>query len=128
MPISTARRALEQRRERDRRRGDRPIGIASCSRPYVPSFSSTPARMTEPAVGASVCASGSHVCTGNSGTFTRKPAGTRGTARSAPRSEARCREHHLVEVKAVCDQTDVDDAREGEDGAGEREEEELAAA
>ena len=30
----------------------------------------TPARMTEPAVGASVWASGSQVCSGNSGTFT----------------------------------------------------------
>ena len=30
----------------------------------------TAARMTEPAVGASVCASGSQVCTGNSGTLT----------------------------------------------------------
>ena len=30
----------------------------------------TPARITEPAVGASVWASGSQVCSGNSGTFT----------------------------------------------------------
>ncbi len=30
----------------------------------------TPARITDPAVGASVCASGSHVCNGNSGTLT----------------------------------------------------------
>ena len=30
----------------------------------------TPARITEPAVGALVWASGSQVCTGNSGTFT----------------------------------------------------------
>ena len=30
-------------------------------KPYVPIFSKTPARMTEPAVGASVCASGSQV-------------------------------------------------------------------
>ena len=32
----------------------------------------TPARITEPAVGASVWASGSQVCSGNSGTFTAK--------------------------------------------------------
>ena len=39
----------------------------------MPSFSITPARITDPAVGASVWASGSHVCTGMSGTFTAKP-------------------------------------------------------
>src|SRR5436305_14712759 len=38
--------------------------------PYVPIFSSTPARMTEPAVGASTCASGSQVWNGNIGTLT----------------------------------------------------------
>ncbi len=32
----------------------------------------TPARITEPAVGASVWASGSQVCSGNSGIFTEK--------------------------------------------------------
>src|SRR5580693_917122 len=37
--------------------------------PYVPIFSKTPARMTEPAVGASVCASGSQVWNGNMGTL-----------------------------------------------------------
>ena len=37
--------------------------------PYVPIFSITPARMTEPAVGASVWASGSHVCSGKIGTL-----------------------------------------------------------
>src|SRR3972149_10006029 len=41
--------------------------------PYVPSFNSTPALLTLPAVGASVCASGSHVCSGNTGTLTMKP-------------------------------------------------------
>ena len=39
----------------------------------MPIFSITPASTTEPAVGASVCASGSHVWNGNSGTFTAKP-------------------------------------------------------
>ena len=38
----------------------------------MPSFSSTAASTTEPAVGASVCASGSQVCSGTTGTFTRK--------------------------------------------------------
>ena len=38
----------------------------------MPSFSMTPARITEPAVGASVWASGSQVCSGNSGTLTAK--------------------------------------------------------
>ena len=42
------------------------------SSPYVPTFRSTPARSTDPAVGASVWASGSHVCSGNNGTFTAK--------------------------------------------------------
>ena len=36
----------------------------------MPSLSITAARITEPPVGAWVCASGSHVCTGNRGTFT----------------------------------------------------------
>src|SRR5215472_12070058 len=38
-------------------------------KPYVPIFSKTPARMTDPAVGASVCASGSQVWNGNIGTL-----------------------------------------------------------
>ncbi len=38
----------------------------------MPNLSSTPARMTEPAVGASTCASGSQVCSGNSGTLMAK--------------------------------------------------------
>ena len=37
--------------------------------PYVPIFSKTPARITLPAVGASTCASGSHVWNGKSGTL-----------------------------------------------------------
>src|ERR687898_254422 len=39
-------------------------------RPYAPIFRRTAARITEPAVGASVWASGSQVWSGNSGTFT----------------------------------------------------------
>ena len=41
-------------------------------KPYVPSLSITPARITEPAVGAWVWASGSQVCTGHNGTLTAK--------------------------------------------------------
>ena len=35
---------------------------------------STPASSTEPAVGASVCASGSHVCSGHAGSLTANAA------------------------------------------------------
>ena len=42
-------------------------------KPYVPIFSRTPARITEPAVGASTCASGSQVWNGNIGTLMAKP-------------------------------------------------------
>ena len=49
------------------------IGSAMRTKPYVPSFSRIAARITEPAVGACVCASGSHVWNGNIGTFTAKP-------------------------------------------------------
>src|SRR3954454_21367599 len=42
-------------------------------KPYVPIFSRTLASTTDPAVGASVCASGSQVWNGNIGTFTAKP-------------------------------------------------------
>src|SRR5215467_10526947 len=41
--------------------------------PYVPIFSNTPARITEPAVGASTWASGSQVWNGNMGTLIAKP-------------------------------------------------------
>src|ERR687898_854669 len=49
------------------------IGRLKRMKPYVPIFRSTAARMTEPAVGASVCASGSQVWNGNIGTLTAKP-------------------------------------------------------
>src|SRR5689334_23562601 len=49
-------------------------GRANRRNPYVPIFSSTPARMTDPAVGASTCASGSQVCTGHIGTLTANEA------------------------------------------------------
>src|ERR1700731_3251245 len=44
-------------------------GSEKRTNPYVPIFNKTPARMTDPAVGASTCASGSHVWNGNSGTL-----------------------------------------------------------
>src|SRR5271154_2441400 len=47
-------------------------GSEKRTNPYVPIFNRTPARMTEPAVGASVCASGSHVWNGNIGTLMAK--------------------------------------------------------
>src|SRR5205807_6931401 len=43
-------------------------------KPYVPIFSKTPARITEPAVGASTWASGSQVWNGNIGTLIANPA------------------------------------------------------
>src|ERR1700681_415028 len=49
------------------------IGSEKRMKPYVPIFRSTAARITEPAVGASVCASGSQVWNGNIGTFTANP-------------------------------------------------------
>src|SRR5271167_2358873 len=48
------------------------IGTENLKNPYVPIFSRTPARITEPAVGASVCASGSQVWNGNMGTLIAK--------------------------------------------------------
>src|SRR5689334_20903674 len=48
-------------------------GSEKRTKPYVPIFNSTPARMTEPAVGASTCASGSHVWNGNIGTLMANP-------------------------------------------------------
>jgi hypothetical protein len=44
-------------------------GIANRRNPYVPIFRRTAARMTDPAVGASTWASGSHVWNGNIGTL-----------------------------------------------------------
>ena len=48
-------------------------GSANRTKPYVPIFSITAARMIEPAVGASTCASGSQVWSGKSGTLMAKP-------------------------------------------------------
>src|SRR5512143_124875 len=49
------------------------IGSENRRKPYVPIFRRTPARMTEPAVGASTWASGSQVWNGNIGTLMAKP-------------------------------------------------------
>src|SRR6185436_3176832 len=49
------------------------IGRLKRMNPYVPIFRRTAARITEPAVGASVWASGSHVWNGNIGTLIEKP-------------------------------------------------------
>src|SRR5690348_6172200 len=48
-------------------------GSENRRKPYVPIFSRTLARITDPAVGASTWASGSQVWNGNIGTFTAKP-------------------------------------------------------
>jgi hypothetical protein len=50
------------------------IGIENLRKPYPPNFNNTPANITDPAVGASTCASGNHVCTGIIGTFTANDA------------------------------------------------------
>src|SRR6478672_2289783 len=49
------------------------IGRLKRMNPYVPIFRRTAARITEPAVGASVCASGNQVWNGNIGTLIAKP-------------------------------------------------------
>src|SRR5215467_5884977 len=48
-------------------------GSEKRTNPYVPIFSRTPARMTDPAVGASTWASGSQVWKGNIGTLIANP-------------------------------------------------------
>src|SRR6476646_8357701 len=50
------------------------IGSEKRKKPYPPIFKRIAARITEPAVGASTCASGSQVCTGHIGIFTAKEA------------------------------------------------------
>ena len=50
------------------------IGREKRMNPYPPILSRMPARITEPAVGASTWASGNHVCTGHIGIFTAKEA------------------------------------------------------
>lgn len=40
---------------------------------YVPNFSKTPAKITDPGVGASTCASGNQICKGITGILTANP-------------------------------------------------------
>jgi hypothetical protein len=47
-------------------------GIENRRNPYVPNFNRMPAKITDPAVGASTWASGNHMWTGSMGTFTAK--------------------------------------------------------
>lgn len=42
-------------------------------KPYPPSFSSTAAKIIDPAIGASTCALGSHRCEAYMGSFTKNP-------------------------------------------------------
>ena len=46
------------------------IPTENLKKPYPAIFRRIAARITEPAVGASTCASGNHVCTGHIGIFT----------------------------------------------------------
>src|SRR4029078_629579 len=57
------------------------IGRLKRMNPYVPIFRRTAARITEPAVGASVCAYGNHVWNGNIVALMRKRARQRGMDR-----------------------------------------------
>ena len=102
------------------------------SRPYVPSFSITPARITEPAVGAWVWASGSQVWNGNIGTLTAKamakaknsqrPVAVGNEACSASVDEV---ERDLADAVAAAEQHRGEDADEHERRAEHREQEEL---
>ncbi len=60
-------------------------GIAKRRKPYVPIFRSTPARITEPPVGASTCASGSQVWSGNIGTLIAKASANAAKSQSCSR-------------------------------------------
>src|SRR5215467_14461860 len=57
------------------------------SNPYVPILRSTPARITEPAVGASVCASGNQVCNGHKGTLMQKAKANAKKSQNSARGE-----------------------------------------
>ncbi len=66
------------------------IGSEKRRNPYPPIFSSTPARITLPAVGASTCASGSQVCSGHIGTFTAKEAKKARNSQTCAAGATRC--------------------------------------
>ena len=105
-------------------------GTAKRIRPYPPVFRSRPARITLPAVGASVCASGSHVCSGNAGSFTAKAA-KNPSIRSIPTTGdttvpiRSCRANVQVPVAKAVQDGQGDDGDEHEQAADLREEEEL---
>src|SRR5207247_735702 len=65
-------RATREREGAAARAADGNIGRQNRSSPYVPILRRTPARITEPAVGASTCASGSQVWNGKRGTLIAK--------------------------------------------------------
>src|SRR5713226_3726258 len=65
-------------------------GIEKRIKPYVPIFSRTPARITEPAVGASTWASGSQVWKGNIGTLMAKAKKKEKKSQTFSGSEKRC--------------------------------------
>jgi hypothetical protein len=92
----------------------------------VPIFSITPARMTEPAVGASTCASGSQVWNGNSGTLIANASANarKNRARSVELRDGERRDAGLVIVL----EDEIEDAEQHQQRAGDREEENLIAA
>jgi formaldehyde-activating enzyme involved in methanogenesis len=47
-------------------------GIKNLTKPYAPNFNNKPAKIIEPAVGASTCASGNQKCKGTTGIFIAK--------------------------------------------------------
>ena len=73
------------------------IGNEKRMNPYPPILSNTPARITDPAVGAWTCASGSQVCTGHIGILTAK------LAKNASHSQV-CSSG----AKSVCISTGID--------------------
>ena len=73
------------------------------SNPYVPSFSITAARMTDPAVGACVWAWGNHVCSGKIGTFTA----------NAMANEANSQRAVVVAKSAFCGELDEIEGEHG---------------
>ena len=97
----------------------------------MPIFSSTPARMTEPAVGASTCASGSQVWNGNSGTLiANASANARKTHFSNRAAQRQPVEVEQVEARAAVGARcaahgQPDDGDEHQHAAGHRVEDEL---
>src|SRR5580658_1934789 len=78
------------------------IGSEKRRKPYPPIFKRMPARITEPAVGASTWASGSQVCTGHIGIFTAKEAKKASQSQvCAPGANLKCISSGIEEVWAV---------------------------